>query len=100
MSKICRFTVPASRDLEEIVDYVAEQANVDVAEALLKKVNGRCQQLLQFPGLGRKRDNLYSGIRSLSVESYLIFYREIEEGIEILRIVSGYRDLKVLFEES
>ena len=29
----------------------------------------------------------------------MVFYRLIEEGIEVLRIVSGYRDLEVLFEE-
>jgi toxin ParE1/3/4 len=29
----------------------------------------------------------------------LIFYRPIEEGVEVLRVVSGYQDLKVLFSD-
>lgn len=35
----------------------------------------------------------------ISREMYLIFYRVIEEGVEILRVVSGYRDLENLFSE-
>lgn len=100
MSRICRFTVPASRDLEAIVDYVAEQSSIDRAEALLQQVNAKCQRLAQFPGMGRKRDELAAGVRSWPVESYLIVYRMIDQGIEILRVVSGYQDLTALFEEN
>ncbi|MEM9008584.1 MAG: type II toxin-antitoxin system RelE/ParE family toxin [Cyanobacteria bacterium P01_F01_bin.86] len=99
MSKICRFTVLASRDLEAIIDYVAEQSSIDIAETVLTKVNQKCQQLMSFPGIGRKRDELSTGVRSVPVDNYLVFYRLIEDGIEVLRIVSGYRDLEVLFEE-
>lgn len=66
---------------------------------MLRKVNQKCQRLTKFPGLGRKRDELSAGVRSISVDSYLIFYRSVEDGVEILRIVSGYRDLDALFED-
>ena len=98
MSNICRFTIPASRDLEAIIDYIAQQSSIDRSEAFLKQVNAKCQRLTQFPEMGRKRDELAIGVRSLPVESYLIFYRSITEGIEILRVVSGYQDLEALFE--
>lgn len=32
MSKVCRFTIPASQDLEEILDYLAQVNSVDAAE--------------------------------------------------------------------
>ncbi|MDJ1169081.1 type II toxin-antitoxin system RelE/ParE family toxin [Roseofilum sp. BLCC_M154] len=54
--------------------------------------------MAQFPGLGRRRDELCLGARSFPISNYLIFYRASAEGVEILRIVSGYRDLKALFE--
>jgi toxin ParE1/3/4 len=47
--------------------------------------------------MGRSRDELATNVRSFPVNDYLIFYRPIEEGIEILRVVSGYRDLEGLF---
>jgi toxin ParE1/3/4 len=99
MSNICRFTTPASQDLEAILDYMAEVNSIDIAEEFLARVNKKCQTLASFPGLGKKREELFPSLRSFPIDSYLIFYRPIPEGIEILRIVSGYRDLEALFEE-
>ncbi|MDJ1178449.1 type II toxin-antitoxin system RelE/ParE family toxin [Roseofilum sp. BLCC_M91] len=90
--------MPASRDLEAILDYISENQSMDVAEKLMERVNQTCQRLAQFPGLGKRRDELWPDLRSFPVNNYLIFYRQIAEGVEILRIISGYRDLKALFE--
>ena len=49
--------------------------------------------------MGRKRDELAPNVRSFPIDDYLI-YRAIEEGVEVLRVVSGYRDLRVLFTQS
>ncbi|MBD1924238.1 type II toxin-antitoxin system RelE/ParE family toxin [Microcoleus sp. FACHB-831] len=86
MSNICRFTVPASRDIESIIDYVAGNISLDTAQRLLNKINQKCKTLANFPDIGR-------------VDDYLIFCRPIEGGIEILRVVSGYRDLEALFQD-
>ncbi|MFB8789190.1 MAG: type II toxin-antitoxin system RelE/ParE family toxin [Potamolinea sp.] len=100
MSNRCIFTVPASRDIESIIDYVADNTSLDAADKLLRKINKKCSTLANFPHMGRSRDELLSTLRSLPIDNYLIFYRPIEEGIEILRVVSGYRDLEVLFDET
>jgi toxin ParE1/3/4 len=97
MIRICRFTTLAMQDLEAIMDYIAEHSSYEVAEAFLKRANKKCNQLTNFPSLGRKRDELSLGVRSVPLDDYLIFYRVLEENIEILRIVSGYRDLDTLF---
>ncbi|MFB2935331.1 type II toxin-antitoxin system RelE/ParE family toxin [Aerosakkonemataceae cyanobacterium BLCC-F154] len=36
----------------------------------------------------------------MSLEGYIIFYRVLSDGIEILRVVSGRRNFSSLFEES
>ncbi|MEA5617295.1 type II toxin-antitoxin system RelE/ParE family toxin [Cronbergia sp. UHCC 0137] len=99
MSNICFFTVPASRDIESIINFVADHNSLDAADKLLNKINHKCKNLAQFPSMGRKRDQLLPSLRSFPVDDYLIFYRCISEGIEILRVVSGYRDLDALFDE-
>ncbi|MCY7336329.1 MAG: hypothetical protein LH613_08990 [Chamaesiphon sp.] len=38
-------------------------------------------------------------MRSFPFSPYLIFYRQIEDGVEILRVISGYRNLSALFTE-
>jgi toxin ParE1/3/4 len=47
--------------------------------------------------MGKARDDLKPGIRSLAHKRYLIFYLEATEGVEIARVVYGGRDLIALF---
>ena len=49
--------------------------------------------------MGRNRNELMENVRSFPIDDYLIFYSPIEVGIEVLRVVSGYRDLEDLFSE-
>ena len=99
MMGTCRFTIPASRDIEQILDLVASQSGFDAAEKFLVTVNQKCYRLAQFPMMGKSRAELGLGIRSFTFSPYLIFYHQIEGGVEILRVVSGYRNLSSLFRE-
>lgn len=38
-------------------------------------------------------------LRGIPVDGYIIFYRVLDERIEIMHVVSGYRDFKSLFCE-
>jgi toxin ParE1/3/4 len=100
MSRICIFTIPASRDIEGIIDQIADRRDFDAAERFLKNINRKCSKLANFPNMGRRRDELAPLLRSFPMEQYLIFYRLIDGGVEIVRVVSGYRDLEALFTES
>jgi len=86
----------AKRELKEIVRYIA-QFNPDSARRLKEAIKQQCKLLADFPSMGRSRDELEVGLRSFLVEDYLIFYRAVSGNIEIVRIVSGYRDIEVLF---
>jgi toxin ParE1/3/4 len=37
-------------------------------------------------------------LRSFPVKNYVIFYRPLEDGIEIVRVLHGAQDLPPLFE--
>jgi toxin ParE1/3/4 len=97
MTSICRFTIPASRDIEQILDRFASQSSLDSSEQILAMINQKCRRLAQFPLMGRSRPELGQDIRSFPVSSYLIFYRQIADGVEIVRVISGYQDLTALF---
>ncbi|MEG4533702.1 type II toxin-antitoxin system RelE/ParE family toxin [Microcoleus sp. D2_18a_D3] len=45
-------TIEASRDLSEISDYFLAQS-VDAGERFVEKFGKKCQQIAQFPYLGR-----------------------------------------------
>jgi toxin ParE1/3/4 len=38
-------------------------------------------------------------LRGLPLDGYVILYQLLDDGVQILRVVSGYRDLKSLFED-
>ena len=65
----------------------------------MNRINQKCDRLLDFPGMGRRRDELAPGLRSFPVDRFLIFYIELENGIEVARVISGYQDIESLFAE-
>ncbi len=86
----------AARDLSVIVDYFVVE-NIEAGERLLKIFNQKCQQLVNFPNIGREYNNLRPGLRGLTLNGHIILYQTIDDGIEIVRVVNGKRDLKALF---
>lgn len=89
---------PAIHDLESISSYFAE-VNVEAGERLLKSFNKRCQQLANFPSMGRAYDDVQVGLRGLPLEGYIILYRLLDDGIEIVRVANGRQDLRSMFDE-
>lgn len=87
------YTSLAERDLEEIHDYIARDS---VANALifLERLDHRCRRLAEMPRVGRKRPELAVNVRSVSEGRYVIFYRPRDEGITVLRVLHGARDLE------
>lgn len=92
-----RLTEPAIQDLEEIYDYIAMD-NIAAAERLKDRLQKRWRAAADNPGIGRKRDEWYQNLRSVREGNYLIIYHQIEDGIEIVRIVHGARDIEALFD--
>lgn len=100
MSQQFRLTAPAIQDIEQIADYIARESGLVQSELFLSKLDAKFAKIAQFPNLGRKRDEILPGIRSLSIDNYLILYMPVGQDVEIFRVISGYRDLSALFDNS
>jgi toxin ParE1/3/4 len=96
MSRV-RLSLEASRDLEEIEDYIS-QDNPDAAVRLVLLVRKKCELLSQQPGIGRDRSDVFSGLRGFPLGNYVIFYRPASDGIEVVRVLHGARDIPELFD--
>ena len=84
-------------DLMEIWDYIADDS-IARADAFIDDVDARLQLLAQQPMLGRSREELAPGLRSFSLQRYVIFYEVTPNGITVVRVLHGARDLGPLFE--
>jgi toxin ParE1/3/4 len=83
-------------DLQAAARYLRRR-NPTVARSFLVAAYDTFEFLAQNPGAGRCRADLgYPEVRSWRVESYrnyLIFYREIPNGVQIWRVLHGTQDL-------
>ena len=86
----------AAEDLIDIWLYVAGDDPL-AADALLDRLGHACDLLAEHPEMGRDRQELARGLRSHPVGRYVILYRSRPEGIEVARVLSGYRDIDALF---
>ena len=89
---------PAARaDLDEIWSYIA-QDNPEAADKFIRAIVSRFPALAARPELGRMREELSPRLRSFPIGRYVVFYRPMETGVEIARVLHGARDLPPLFE--
>ncbi|HEX4795815.1 MAG TPA: type II toxin-antitoxin system RelE/ParE family toxin [Humisphaera sp.] len=92
----------ALRDLDEQVVYIGER-DFDAAERFELAVQADIAKLAQWPGFGAKREYpnpRLAGMRSWPItgfENHLIFYIPIADGIEVVRVLHGARDLDRIF---
>ncbi|MBD2503253.1 type II toxin-antitoxin system RelE/ParE family toxin [Anabaena azotica] len=89
----------ASLDLSEIIDYFTAR-NIEAGERFIDEFERKCKYLTNFPNMGRSYSNIQSDLRGIPLDSYIILYRTINSRIEVVRVVSGYRNLESLFTES
>lgn len=94
--RIYRVSETAIADMGEAYEYVARD-NETAAEDLLSEFQKRFRLLADFPAAGRERNDLMRGVRSYAVGNYVVLYRQVEEGVEILRVLHGARDIQGLF---
>lgn len=91
------FTPAAVDDLDEIWEFIADDS-VRAADRVIDDIRAAVEALADMPGMGHRREDLADEtLRVWPVHSYLIVYRPEQRPIEIVRVVSGFRDLFPLF---
>jgi toxin ParE1/3/4 len=49
--------------------------------------------------MGRSRSDLGANLRSFPVKKFVIFYRPVDDTVEIVRILYGGRDFESIFRD-
>ncbi|HEX5846715.1 MAG TPA: type II toxin-antitoxin system RelE/ParE family toxin [Rhodoplanes sp.] len=91
-----RRTARAEEDLIDIWTYIARD-NPSAADRLLDLLDEKSRSLARNPRLGAAREDVAPGVRHLPVGRYLILYRDLGDGVEVVRYIHGMRRLQDLF---
>lgn len=88
----------AVADLAEIWAYIALDSP-DNPDHFVDRIFRICQEgLASNPHLGRAREELSPGLRSPVFESYVNFYHSIPNGVAVVRVLHGMRDIESNFD--
>ena len=92
------------RDLEELIDYLRDRSD-EVAKRFVDATEGTFRFLAANREVGQLchfGDPRLAGMRVWRVEGFrnhLVYFRPIADGVEILRVLHGARDIEALFDE-
>ena len=60
---------------------------------MLDRIEAKLRLLADTPRLGPARPDIAEGLRLFPIRRYVVLYRELPDGIEIVRVVRGMRRL-------
>jgi len=97
---------PTRQDLVDVFYHYVRQGTLRTARRFLAQAEATFQRLARMPGIGTRyepNEPLYADLRYFPVSRfrmYLVFYRPVPGGIEVLRVLHGARDIhRILAEE-
>ena len=96
MSRVTR-RPHAEADILEIWGYIAEDSVV-AADRWVDKLDEKFALWDTQPMMGRAREELSPGIRSLAFGRYVVFFQPVPDGIDVVRVLHGSRDIDASFE--
>lgn len=91
MAKIVRSRLSVL-DYEDIWLYIARD-NTPAADRLVESFEHHLEMLARMPSTGKLEADLAPDLRSFPVGSYLLYYLPMEDGIQLVRVLHGARDI-------
>ena len=82
----------ARDDLNAIWAYTARTWDADQAERYIRRIADVIDLVAGTPTLGRNCDHIRQGYRKHPVGSHMLFYRLINDGIDVVRILHSQMD--------
>jgi len=83
----------AISDLEEIWLYTVDKWSVEQADRYYSLIFDEIDHICKNVNIGKDLDHVRNGYQSSKVKSHLIFYRVINNTVEIIRILHERMDL-------
>lgn len=91
------YSTSARIDLLKIGTYIARD-NQTAAIGFIDRIEQKCEDLADSPDMGFACDDLSPGLLCWPVGNYIIYFRTCDDGIEVVRVLHGARDIPREFE--
>ncbi len=82
----------ARDDLRDIYQYGCLHWGKPRSQRYMEHIKEQFENLTEHPQLGILREDLVDEIRSLTIDSHIIYYRNKSKKIEIVRVLHGRQD--------
>jgi toxin ParE1/3/4 len=92
-----RLSPRALRELDDIWLHIAAD-NPIAADAVIDAIVAKTRLIATQPMMGVARPELADDLRCVSQKHYIIFYRPLADGIEVLHVIHDARDMENAFE--
>jgi len=95
----------AIQDLDDAAAYIQERSGPDRAIRFLRAADSTFAMLVGMPGMGTRYEPdepLFADLRYFPITrhpNHLVFYRPFTDGIEVLRVLHGARDIAAILAE-
>ncbi len=98
MSARYQLTPSAQRDVEQIMDFIAEDS-VEAALRVHDALEEAFRHLAEMPAMGHTREDLTERpVRFWSVYSYLVVYDPASSPLTVIAVLHGARDVENLLK--
>jgi toxin ParE1/3/4 len=91
-----RLSTRAQADLADVHHYIAAD-NVSAADKFIEGLFSLFHLLAESPGIGQERSDLRPNLRTISHGKYVVLFYAMRDGVEIVGVVHGARDIEALF---
>ncbi len=88
----------AETDLDDIWLHIALE-NPIAADGVIDAIVDHAKTISEQPQAGRARPELAAELRSFPEGSYIVFYEPMADGVRIIRVLHGARDVDAIFAE-
>jgi len=90
----------AKRDVYEIWEYTAERWGIDQAEIYIRQMWQNIDAVANKPTVGQKCSEVREGYYKFPSGAHFIFYKVIEGGVDVVRILHERMNFEAHFDPS
>ncbi len=99
MTSHYRVLPAADRDLDEQAAYLETAAGLETALRFYDAASSTFSRIAGMPSIGERWSSSHPRLAALRVwriegfENHIVFYRPVDDGIDIVRVLHGSRDI-------